>query len=196
MGDREWVLTRGRSEEYQRDWRSKNLSEGRRWIEFRRRRGKVRGSVTSMTPVRLPKSSFPCKIRGIFLRVANLRQALQNRMLTIRQEQMVAFRKAELEKFVDHVSTHVRKFFPKQAEELGREGELALIRYGIERAARYGITGRSDVLKYIDLSILLGRQFDVDPKLPWAGKILVREDFPPAKMAMLMSKARKHMQKV
>jgi hypothetical protein len=50
MGDREWVLTRGRSEEYQRDWRSKNLSEGRRWIEFRRRRGKVRGSVTAVIP--------------------------------------------------------------------------------------------------------------------------------------------------
>jgi len=51
-------------------------------------------------------------------------------------------------------------------------------------------------LKYIDLSIVLGREFDVDPKLPWANRILVREDFPPAKMAMLMSQARKHMQKV
>jgi len=116
-------------------------------------------------------------------------------MLTIRQEQMVAFRKTEVEKFADHALAHVRKFFPKQAERLGL-GERALIRHGIERAAHYGITGRSDVLKYIDLSIVLGREFDVDPKLPWANRILVREDFPPAKMAMLMSQARKHMQKV
>jgi hypothetical protein len=117
-------------------------------------------------------------------------------MLTIREEQLRAFRKVEVQKFVDQAAIHVGKFFPKQCRELGHDKLRELIRDGIQTGSRYGITGKADVLKYIDLTVLFGRDFDVNPELPWAAETLKSENRPNDKIESLMFQARKHLRKL
>jgi hypothetical protein len=93
-------------------------------------------------------------------------------MLIIRQEQLRAFSRAEVANFEEWMLAHLRKFFPAQCRAAGESGLQKMIRRGIERAASYRITTQRDVCKYIDLMVVLGSDFDTDPRLSWAKVIL------------------------
>ena len=93
-------------------------------------------------------------------------------MLTLRKEQMQVFGPLGMKSFEDRVIAHVRKVFPDKAEALGEPKLRDAIRYGTQCARSYSIVSERDVCKYIDLSILYGRDFDKDPSLPWAQSIL------------------------
>ena len=110
-------------------------------------------------------------------------------MLTIRKEPWDLFAKVEVEKFEDWVHGHVRKFFPAEYRTAGEAQIRELIRHGRERAAAYGFVGKPDVCRYIDLMVVLGRDFDRDPGLPWAAAILQKPRDPAAKMHFLYQAA-------
>jgi len=116
-------------------------------------------------------------------------------MLTIRKQQMAAFERAEIKKFEDRMVIHLKKFFPRQCAALGDFKLRETIRYGIKRAAAYGITAEREVYKYTDLMIVLGRDFDTDQRLPWAGEILRGRKNPVAKILALHGSARKHLKR-
>lgn len=99
-------------------------------------------------------------------------------MLIIRKQQMDAFADEMLNRFNAQILHHVRSFFPEQCNILGEEGIKEAIRYGIDRAASYGIEIERDVCLYIDLMFAFGRDFDKDPELPWSGEILSDEAMP------------------
>jgi hypothetical protein len=42
----------------------------------------------------------------------------------------------------------------------------------VDRAKVYDIDSERDVCKYIDIMYTFGRDFDIDPEIPWASKIL------------------------
>ena len=67
---------------------------------------------------------------------------------------------------------HLRKFFSDECELLGEDGTRQTIHYAIERAGEYGIVSERDVCIYTDVMFAFGRDFDKDPKLPWAAQIL------------------------
>lgn len=46
------------------------------------------------------------------------------------------------------------------------------IRHGVKRALAYGIGTERDAAKFVSLTFVLGRDFDRDPRLPWAREIL------------------------
>ena len=92
--------------------------------------------------------------------------------MKIRSEQMAAFSQAAVRGFEDRMVAHVREFFPGRCESLGEEKTRETIRYGIARAEAYNIVVERDVCKYIDVMFAYGRDFDTNPKLPWAGAIL------------------------
>lgn len=113
-------------------------------------------------------------------------------MLTIRREQWDLFAKADVERFEDWVHDHVRKFFPAQYRTAGESRIRELIRNGRERAAAHGFMRKRDVCQYIDLMVVLGRDFDSDPALPWAASILQKPRDPVAKMQNLYKLAMDH----
>ena len=115
-------------------------------------------------------------------------------MLTLRQEQVKAFGPLGMKSFEDKVLVHLRKVFPEKAEALGEPRLRDAIRYGTQRAKTYSIVSEHDVCKYIDLSILYGRDFDKDAALPWAAKILQNKNIrnPTTKVDRLFREARKH----
>lgn len=93
-------------------------------------------------------------------------------MLTIRKEQMAVFEKDAENDFENRMLSHIKEFFREQNERLAEASLRELIRYGVDRAAAYGIELQPDVCQYIDLMLVFGRDFDRDPALPWASSIL------------------------
>lgn len=106
---------------------------------------------------------------------------------------MEVFAAGTLRKFEDLVLAHLKKFFPNQCKALGEARIRETIRYGVDRARGYQIVAERDVCKYIDLVIVLGRDFDTDDELPWAGRIL-RASRPPAeKVERVRDAAKMHL---
>jgi len=93
-------------------------------------------------------------------------------MLRIRKEQNEELAKVALKRFEDSMIIHLNKFFPEECKALDAEATRRTIRYAIERAAGYDIVSQRDVCIYTDVMFVFGRDFDKDPKLPWAGQIL------------------------
>ena len=116
-------------------------------------------------------------------------------MLTIRQEQFTFFSRLEVEKFEDWTLAHLKKFFPRECAAAGDERLRDTIQHGIRRAASYGIKTRPDVAKYVDLAVVFGRDFDTDPRLGWAGRILGEKREPSARMRALLRAAKVHLGK-
>jgi|SRR5580692_2988489 hypothetical protein len=114
-------------------------------------------------------------------------------MFTLREKQMEVFVLIELKKFEDRVLEHVREFFPRKIENLSEENIREGIQYGIKRAAVYGIVAERDVLKYIDLAVVLGRDFDIDTRIAWASEILKTSNSSGAKIESLLKAANDHL---
>ena len=106
-------------------------------------------------------------------------------MLKIRKEQWDVLVKSEQDKFENWVHDHVCAFFRGAYNAAGEAQLREMIHYGIERAGSYGITSKSDVCKYIDLMVMLGRDFDTDERLPWAGEILQKKKHPSRRIKAL-----------
>jgi hypothetical protein len=114
-------------------------------------------------------------------------------MLTIRNEQFAVFSDAEVRKFEAWVVAHLQRFFPAECAGLGGDPQLRdLVRHGIGRAAVYGVTRKADVSRYVDLMMLLGKDFDVDGRFEWASAILANPGDGSAKMAALQEAAKDH----
>jgi hypothetical protein len=114
-------------------------------------------------------------------------------MLTIRAAQFAVFSQLEVRKFEDWTLAHLRKFFPDRCAALGEPQLREWIRYGIRRAAQYGVTARRDVCKYLDLMIVFGRDFDTDRLSGWAADILRRSGNSAARMQSLLRAAKLHL---
>lgn len=93
-------------------------------------------------------------------------------MLTIRWEQMAVFSASAIKDFEDRVVAHFNRCFPKQCKALSEKELRETIQHGIKGAAKYGVIAERDVCKYIDFMVVFGRDFDRDPKLPWASSVL------------------------
>ena len=98
-------------------------------------------------------------------------------MLKIRKEQNDELAKIALKRFEDSMVEHLREHFPKPAEISGENALRSAIKKGFEHCRKYGFTTEHQICLYIDLTVMLGGDFDTDPQLPWAGRILNRKDF-------------------
>ena len=117
--------------------------------------------------------------------------------MVIRTEQVDTFADASLSDFEGRVLIHLRKCFPDRCAKSDEASLRGAIRYGIQRASAYGITAERDVCKYIDLMVVLGRDFDRDPNLPWAAEILTgrRWRTPTLRIDHLYQTAQQHLAK-
>lgn len=95
-------------------------------------------------------------------------------MLVIRQSQMDALSQGAMRRFEDDLIGHFRQHLPAHHAQLGDEGTREAIRHGVQRARAYGIESEPDVAVYVRHMFLFGRDFDVDPQLPWAAHALTQ----------------------
>jgi len=112
-------------------------------------------------------------------------------MLTIRPAQIKVFSQTEVAKFEEWMIVHLKKYFPVQCRAAGEQQLRTIIRTGIDRATVYEISSQRDVCKYIDLMVVLGRDFDTDRRFPWAAEILAKRCDSTSKMSALFELAPK-----
>ena len=95
--------------------------------------------------------------------------------LRIGAAQMSAFEAPMRRRFEQQLVEHIRQYHPEQHSALSTDEVLEAVRYGIRRAAAHGITREQDITRFVDVMMVLGRDFDDEPRLPWAKQILQDE---------------------
>jgi hypothetical protein len=114
-------------------------------------------------------------------------------MFTLHSHHTDAFDKDIRRRFENRMVDHLNAFFPAQCGQLGEKEVRNWINLGIQRAGSYGIVSERDVCKYIDIMFVHGRNFDSDPRKPWAASILTAKSVDPAdKTRVLFENARKY----
>jgi hypothetical protein len=98
-------------------------------------------------------------------------------MFIVLKTQYTAFQRAAVDDFAERMVPHLFETFPEEADALGEAGIRALIRLGIERAARHHLLQEYDVCLYLHVMLALGPRFDDDPALSWARAALEEADF-------------------
>jgi hypothetical protein len=93
-------------------------------------------------------------------------------MLTIRPEQERELARPFIERFERRAAEHLRRYVPDACLSLGDAALAAAINHGIARATHHGLETERDLLRFLTLMFVFGRDFDVDPALPWAAEIL------------------------
>jgi len=93
-------------------------------------------------------------------------------MMKINKKQRAALSEEGIKDFENRMVKHLEKFFPAYCDTLGDAAVRRLVRYGILRAETYGVVAERGVCIYIDAMFAFGRDFDRDPDVPWAAKIL------------------------
>jgi hypothetical protein len=92
--------------------------------------------------------------------------------LIIRQGQMAAFSKATVRNFENRLRAHLQETYPEPSEALGEAGVREVIAHGMKRAEHYHLASEREICGYVELMFEFGRDFDRDPRHPWAGEIL------------------------
>jgi hypothetical protein len=113
-------------------------------------------------------------------------------MFTLRQQHIEAFNKDIRCRFEERMVAHVNQFFPVRCQVLGAEGVREWISHGIGRAQSYSIVAERDVLKYINIMFVFGRDFDVDPEHRWAAAILTARSVDPTHKTTYLYKTARH----
>ncbi len=93
-------------------------------------------------------------------------------MLTIRQDQVEAFRQYHLQKFEDEMVAHSKDFSPPLCEVIGDDQLRLALRSAMTRAGQYGFTYRGPLRLFIEMMFLCGSAFDTDPQYPAVGTVL------------------------
>ncbi|HUA61805.1 MAG TPA: hypothetical protein VML19_23825 [Verrucomicrobiae bacterium] len=93
-------------------------------------------------------------------------------MLIIRSAQLQALEDRQLEQAA---LDRAPRFFPELCRGLGKELGPT-IRKAVRKARGYGFAAQSDALQFVYLALLFGGDFDQDPNLPWAQRVLSDKD--------------------
>jgi hypothetical protein len=100
-------------------------------------------------------------------------------MLTIRDSQVEAFRAASRRNLVRRIYDCLSEYWAGEFAEIGDGAVDEFIGNAIGRAGRHGFVRDVDVGRFVNLTLLLGEEFDEDPDLPWAAEILASSTLHP-----------------
>ncbi len=88
-------------------------------------------------------------------------------MLTLRDEQVAVLRDDVRARFEEAIAGHLREYFPGHCAAIGPAAVAATVHCGVERAAKYDLRTRREVVLWTALMFLLGSAFDRDVQYPW-----------------------------
>ncbi|MGH9405572.1 MAG: hypothetical protein ACRD3D_07025 [Terriglobia bacterium] len=112
-------------------------------------------------------------------------------MFNLRKEQLKVFEAVAAQDFEQRVLVQLGRAFPKECSKIDAVILAETARYGIEKAKSYGISADADVCKFIRVMLVLGRDFDADPRYPWAARTLRDQNLgePTARVSRLSAQA-------
>jgi hypothetical protein len=88
-------------------------------------------------------------------------------MLVIRQAQMHVFEQLRITPWVERFIGYLRRNFPAYYAARGQPGVEREVQYAIACAQAYGFTSANDICKFLNLHVILGRDFDKLPNNAW-----------------------------
>ena len=106
-------------------------------------------------------------------------------MWVIRDAQMGSLAAHTRSRFAEVLREHLKRSFPRLSRAMGDAGLDELIRHGMERSAVHGVVVQADIARYVELMMVLGRDFDIDPRRAWAGAILRADDPPSVRLELI-----------
>jgi hypothetical protein len=74
--------------------------------------------------------------------------------------------------FEQRLVRHLRKAFPDETQEMSDPLLLERTRPSVKKAEEYGVEMEYDVVRFVDLTFLLGADFGPSPDGPWAQDVL------------------------
>ena len=93
-------------------------------------------------------------------------------MLRMRPQQMQALALDRQAAFRREARELLQRVWPEGCEELGEEGLDELVATGTERGLDHGIVDGGELTRWLELSILLGEDFETSGDYPWVAEIL------------------------
>lgn len=96
-------------------------------------------------------------------------------MLRISRAHMTAFSDAASRRFEERLISFFREKTPALCRSYNEHTLRDTIHVGVKRAEGYGLTTEYDVARYVNVVLVLGPNFDTDPRFPWAEAILNHE---------------------
>jgi len=101
-------------------------------------------------------------------------------MFKLRKEHLEAFEAQVVKLFTARVVAHVKAVWPAECAELGEPAVLDTVSGGIQRAAALGLVSEHDVVRFVDLSFILAKDFATNPLAGWVRPILADRALAPA----------------
>jgi hypothetical protein len=92
----------------------------------------------------------------------------------ITKEQVLAFSKAQENRFVGNLVHYAKEEFPEETGGVPNEDIREIARLAVEKTQKYGITERSDICRFLNFMYIYG--FNFDEELQWAIEILNNAD--------------------
>ena len=100
-------------------------------------------------------------------------------MLKLRKEHLAAFEAHVVNLFIARVTAHVKAVWPAECAEMGDPVVGEIVRNGIQRGSALGLSTEFDLVRYVDLSFLLAKDFETNPLAAWTRPILADRMRPP-----------------
>lgn len=100
-------------------------------------------------------------------------------MLKLRSQHLAAFEAHVVNQFTTRVLAHVKAVWPAECDGLGEPTVGELVRDGIKRAAALGLTSECDIVRYVDLTFILVKDFETNPLSMWTRPILADRSLAP-----------------
>ncbi len=93
-------------------------------------------------------------------------------MLVIRQGQMKLLGASVRRRFEGEMAVHLHEFFPDLCAAMNRDDLAVFVQTTIDKALAYGIERERDVCKFLNVSMVFGKNFDERPEFSWSRDIL------------------------
>ena len=94
-------------------------------------------------------------------------------MLRLRKEHLAAFEAHVVNLFISRVTAHVKAVWAEECAELGDPAVAEIVRGAIQRGAALGLSTEHELVRYVDLSFILAKDFESNPLALWVRAILV-----------------------
>lgn len=85
-------------------------------------------------------------------------------MITIRNEQVQALAAARFEDFAARLTAHLREYFPQELGGQSAEEIRPFIQGCVGRSAAFGLSSERAIASFAHLPLLLGAEFEDDPR--------------------------------
>jgi hypothetical protein len=99
-------------------------------------------------------------------------------MLKLRKEHLAAFEAQAAASFSQRVVAHLKAVWPAECAELGDAPLAETARAAIQRAVALGLSAEFDVVRFVDLTFILAKDFDTNPLAMWTRPILADRKVP------------------